>query len=567
MKRLSEFFKSSEKLFYLVKWLKRYAKHNKKNYYRLFFVSNLISTVNLAYPFLLILLVDVALPSSKMSYFINLCMLYFIVFLFEQILHKYEYILWARNYSDFTVEIKEDVIKKFYSLDIGSIRKMKEDELVSFLNYDTEVCYSVFNWTITVFLNGLYSYFLHLCCFMFNSMALGMFMFLVIPIFTILRMKNNINLNDSSKEIWKSDILLSEKLEFLFENMIDLYAINSTKAYEQRLKENFEENYELKQLKLSRIQKKEFEFKTFENLLLFLFFIVSSILIVTSNLSVGKFMSSYILFGSASMVFENVLKLHNTISWTQISIERIQTFLSQYTNLDSSTVVRTMNAVSNQPIIQFDNVDFKYNDEKYILNHCNLEFYLGKSYAIVGDIGSGKSTLLDLILKFNEITFGKIMLYGKDITELTQYQVREEISYVSQEDIILDGTIRENLTLYNKNISDSEMCEACKVAGILNYILHLDKQFETIIGKKGIPLSGGESRRVSIARALLRGKKILLLDEITASLDTEIEKEVLDNILSLKDVLIIIVTHHQSTMERCDYVIEMDNGAAKFKLK
>lgn len=205
--------------------------------------------------------------------------------------------------------------------------------------------------------------------------------------------------------------------------------------------------------------------------------------------------------------------------------------------------------------IDINNICFSYDDEE-ILENCSFTAHKGKITAITGGSGSGKSTLFKLILGLYEAQAGDITIDGKTKIDAS---LRGLFAYVPQRNMILSGTIRENLTLCNGNITDEELEKATRTAEIFELINSLPNGFETQLSERGEGLSEGQLQRISIARALLTDAPILLLDEATAALDEKTESKVLANIKKLTDKTVIFITHRNTSLDVCDSIVNVNN--------
>ncbi|GAO41742.1 ABC transporter ATP-binding protein [Flavihumibacter petaseus] len=210
--------------------------------------------------------------------------------------------------------------------------------------------------------------------------------------------------------------------------------------------------------------------------------------------------------------------------------------------------------------IEFRNVYFSY-DEKTVLEDINLVIEKGKTVALVGSSGSGKSTLADLIPRFHDVTKGEILIDGVNIKDYTLHSLRKQMSIVTQEPILFNDSIYNNIAVANPEASLQDIELAAKVANAHNFITKKEEGYQTNIGDRGSKLSGGERQRLTIARAVLKNPPILILDEATSSLDTESERlvqEAIDNMMQARTSLVI--AHRLSTIRHADEIIVMQQG-------
>lgn len=211
--------------------------------------------------------------------------------------------------------------------------------------------------------------------------------------------------------------------------------------------------------------------------------------------------------------------------------------------------------------IEFKNVSFKYEKSDLILKNINLEIKKGEVLAIVGPSGAGKSSLVDLIPRFYDVTEGAILIDGIDIRNIKIKSLLSFIGVVTQETILFNDTVRNNIAYGIKDVSLEKIIEAAKAANAHNFIEGLKDGYDTIIGDRGTKLSGGERQRLSIARALLKNPPILILDEATSSLDTESEVLVQQAIERLmKGRTSIVIAHRLSTVQNADKIIVISKG-------
>lgn len=211
--------------------------------------------------------------------------------------------------------------------------------------------------------------------------------------------------------------------------------------------------------------------------------------------------------------------------------------------------------------IKFENVDFGYQAERQILKQLSFEVGAGEKVAIVGHSGAGKSTISRLLYRFYDIQGGKITIDGQDIASVAQDSLREAISIVPQDTVLFNESIYYNLQYGSPQASREEIIEAARLAHILDFIQGLPDGWDTIVGERGLKLSGGEKQRVAIARAILKKPKILVFDEATSSLDSKTEKAIQETLQEIaQDHTTLVIAHRLSTVVDADRILVMDQG-------
>lgn len=292
--------------------------------------------------------------------------------------------------------------------------------------------------------------------------------------------------------------------------------------------------------------------------------IVSAALLwVGGNMVFGKkldpefFLTYFAIFSQLIPPFKGFSSALYASQKGMASLERIQ-------ELVDAPVVVSDPAVPEKPVFEkeivFSNVHFGYTETE-VLTHINLTVQKGQTIALVGPSGAGKTTLTDLIPRFYDVSQGNITMDGIDIRNFTQEDLRQLIGIVSQESILFNDSIKNNLLMGNQDATDEDLVAAAKAAHAHDFIMATEQGYDTHIGERGSKLSGGQRQRLSIARALLKNPEILILDEATSALDSQSEKVVQEALEKLMEHRTsFVIAHRLSTVQHADMIVVMDHG-------
>jgi len=290
-----------------------------------------------------------------------------------------------------------------------------------------------------------------------------------------------------------------------------------------------------------------------------LYFIGSEIITGRSEMTPGAFFVYLGIFFQMLPSLKLFGQMFNSIKEGSAAGERVLDILNTKPKISDSPGSVELNTFSDK--IVFKDVNFKYEKSDIILNSINIQINKGEILAIVGPSGAGKSSLVDLIPRFYDVDSGSILIDGTDIRDIKIKSLRSLMGIVTQETILFNDTIRNNIAYGLQDLSMEKIIEASKAANAHNFISALKDGYDTLIGDRGVKLSGGERQRLSIARALLKNPPILILDEATSSLDTESEMLVQQAIERLmQGRTSVVIAHRLSTVQNADKIIVIEKG-------
>lgn len=282
-------------------------------------------------------------------------------------------------------------------------------------------------------------------------------------------------------------------------------------------------------------------------------------LIINGSMGIGTFVSFAFFLGMFWEPISRLGQIYNQLLVAMASSERIFEFLDERPTVKESDNPIVLTDIKGD--IQFDKVQFSYDDERIALHDISIDVKAGQTVALVGHTGSGKSTIANLISRFYDPTDGAVYVDGHNLRDVSLASLREHISVVLQDTFIFSGTIMDNIRFGRPGASDEEVIEAAKVVGAHDFIVRLANSYDTEVEERGSILSAGERQLLSFARALLADPKILILDEATASIDTETEMKIQAALRELlKGRTSIMIAHRLSTIREADNIIVLENG-------
>jgi len=281
--------------------------------------------------------------------------------------------------------------------------------------------------------------------------------------------------------------------------------------------------------------------------------------IFAGTLTLGGFtMFTAFLAFLVAPVFQ-IVGIGTQITEALAGLDRTQEVLHEKPEDEEARRKRSIGPI--QGVVSFDHVNFAYEPGKPVLHDVSFEARPGTATALVGPSGSGKSTMISLIAAFHEPTEGVVHVDGTDLSTVRLDSYRSQLGVVLQDTFLFDGSIRENVAFARPNASEADILEACRIARVDEFAEKFEKQYETVVGERGVKLSGGQRQRVSIARAILANPRILILDEATSSLDSESEAAIQAGLSYLMEGrTTFVIAHRLSTIRRAEQILVVEDG-------
>lgn len=456
-------------------------------------------------------------------------------------------------------QLRDELFSKTLSLPIGFFTEERKGDLISRMTNDiSEVDYSIVS-VLEVFIREPLTILVFITYMIIVSPQLTAFLLLFLPVagFVIGRISKSLK-----KQSTKAQEQQGNMLGVLDETISGMRVVKAFNAENHMHLRFMQINNLLFRTRNSMSAKRELASPMSETMGVLVVSIIlwyGGRLILTSNGMNGAWFLGYIaIFTQIINPFKNLSAAFYNLQKGTAALERIEHLLSADNTIKELPDAKTIKDF--HTAIEFKNVRFAYGD-KVILDNINLTIPKGKTIALVGASGAGKSTMVDLIPRFHDVTGGEILIDGENVKDLKLYDMRRLMGVVSQEPILFNDSIYNNITLGTGGADQKRVEEAARIAHAHNFISQKPEGYQTFIGDRGTKLSGGERQRITIARAVLKNPPILILDEATSSLDTESERIVQDAINHLmQNRTCIVIAHRLSTVQHADEIIVLEKG-------
>ena len=456
-------------------------------------------------------------------------------------------------------DLKNEVFRQYENLSLNFYKQNRTGDLMNRISEDVGKVRMYVGPAVMYTINTIIRFSI-VIVYMYNvSPILTLYTLLPLPLlsYAIFKLSSQINKRSTVFQQYLSKI--SSFTQEIFSGIRVIKAYSLEKKYEQEMDILSIESKE-KSLHLAKVQS--------------LFGPLMLALIGVSNLVVIYFGGILYIEGSIKSIgtIAEFILYVNMLTWPVASLgwissmvqeaEASQKRINEFLKIEPEIRNNLPTASLIKGSIAFKNVNFTYEDTGIqALKEVSFTINKGETLAILGKTGSGKSTIVSLISRLYEVSEGAILIDNTDIKAVNLFDLRNAIGCVPQDAFLFSDTIKNNIKFGKENATDDEVIDAAKKAVIHDNIIHFKKQYETVLGERGITLSGGQKQRVSIARAIIKNPDILLLDDCLSAVDTETEEAILHNLLSFcKDKTTVIVSHRVSSAKNADKIIVLENG-------
>lgn len=457
-------------------------------------------------------------------------------------------------------DLQNALYSKIIELPISYFSEKRKGDLMSRMTLDVQAVQVSFLSTLETIFRDPITICITLLMMFSMSAKLTLFVFVMLPVSGLIISSIGKKLKANSMKAQKEG---GRFLSFVEETLTGLRVIKGFNA-ENKIKNRFlasTSNYAKLMIKVTQRQalaSPTSEFLGALTIIAILWYGGNLVLSNNSHLDAPTFFTYIGLFYSVLAPVKSISGAFSKIQKGGASAERILEILETENSIKE--IENPTSKTSFDKEIVFDNISFKYKED-YVLKNFSLTIPKGQTVALVGQSGSGKSTLANLITRFYDVNEGSISIDGTDIRNLTKKSLRDLMGIVTQDSILFNNSVAENLSLGTEKSSEAEIVEAAKIANAHEFIKDLAAQYQTNIGDGGNKLSGGQKQRLSIARAVLKNPPIMILDEATSALDTESEQLVQGALEKMmKNRTSLVIAHRLSTIQKADLIVVLKKG-------
>ena len=457
--------------------------------------------------------------------------------------------------------LQEDMLKSFISADTQFIENKHTGKYISNLTFDVGMITSLLTNALLNLFKDCLTLIGLLTVMFYQNWKLSIVAIIMIPLASAMARSLGKRMGKVTTEATEKSALLTTYLVEIFKNH-KLIKIFQTEDYENKRAKNYINELKEKSRKIGIIFVRTTPImETLTGIMIAILIYYSGKLIANNEIDINNFFSFLAAMMLAYQPVRSLATLNIGVNQGLAAAKRILPIVDNKNTITDNKEDEYLEL--SKGTIEFKNVSFKYNEEKEgpTLKSVNLKIEGEKMTALVGHSGAGKSTIMNLIPRFYDSNSGNILIDEKSIYKTKISSLRKNISLVSQDTTLFDDSIKNNIAYANRNANEEEIINAAKLSFADEFIDKLPNKYDTIIGENGIRLSGGEKQRLSIARAMLKDSKIILLDEATSSLDSETESKIQKAInFLIKGKTTLVIAHRLSTILNSQKIYVIDNG-------
>lgn len=539
-----------------MKFVWKYAKSEKKKIIVYFLLSVFGICFSILFPFMSAKQI-VLLTNESIKQFIYMSVIVFICILLEDTLDYFKSKLYQKIFRQIYINIQSDLGAEILKLSNQTLEENGSGIFIQRLIVDTKNISTIFT-DLNRYINGIIANIGILITYFVLSKIVFIFVLFAFSIRMIIEVLRINIYNKNNANYKKSNDAMTSFTGEIVRGAEDIKMLNGEKSFLDELRTRFEnlnsEKYNMENINLTYLVIRWY----WAAISLFVISFIIGISVLNGSLAVATGIVLFNFGNRYNSLVQNITGFHELIKKFNLSATRIFDIFEDKKYVKETFGDKHLDKVDGN--FEFKNVSFKYNENK-VLNHLNFRVKANETVAFVGKSGAGKTTIFNLLCKMYDNYDGKITIDGVDIKELDKDSIRGNITIVSQNPYIFNMSIRDNLKLVKKDLTEEEMIEACHLAALDDFIESLPLKYDTIVGEGGITLSGGQKQRLAIARAFVQKTEIILFDEATSALDNETQAKIQQAIDNLQqEYTILIIAHRLSTVKNADRILMIEDG-------
>ena len=456
--------------------------------------------------------------------------------------------------------IRNKIFIKYQNLSLNFFKHKKTSDLTSILIHDVGIIKNTFNQTVQNLFNQPLNVLFFLITLILINLQLTLICFIIIPVSVFITVKLSASIR---RKAMRSTKQTAKLMNVVIENISNVKIVKAFTSQLNQIKkfDKFNSNLFSKEFRLESLRFLNTPILDMMGALIgaLLLLFGGKLVLVNQSLSPDGFIKFFTFLFAMFQPAKKIANVNAEINRGISSAERVFNILdtSEIEEFDDNSKIE----IDKIDKIDFKDVTFSYDKKINVLKNINVSIKKGDFIALVGESGSGKTTFSDLIMNFHSFKNGNINIDDEDIRNINVNSLRKKIGLVSQDSILFNDTVSNNIKLGSPQSSNKDVYESAKKANAFEFIEKMSDKFDTNIGEKGVRISGGQKQRLAIARAIIKNPDILILDEATSALDSNSEKKIQEAIDSFSsEMTLIIIAHRLSTIKKADKILFFDNG-------